>query len=244
MLKVILLDDEEMLLHHLKNILQQFPNVEVVFETDSPDKVLKCFREKEANLIFADISMPEMNGLELAERIFALDPAMKLIFITAYEQYALEAFRVNAVDYILKPVTTSKIRKALEKLERIDTAMEMENVFQEKKEEVLRIIGMQNNKYYVFRPEEGKLIKTVLREQILVTAKGEYVLKNSLAYWEEKLKDHGWFRCHKAYIVNMNEIEEVYPMFNYTYNVRMKGVKEDIPVSRTFLKRFKEILDI
>lgn len=241
-MKVILLDDEEVILQHLKNILLQFSEIEIVLETKNPMEVLEKFQEKRADVIFADISMPEMNGMELAERIFALEPSMKLIFITAYEQYALEAFRVNAVDYILKPVTTSKIQKALYKLSKINQVQEVPS--ERKREEILRIIGMQNNKYYVFRPEEGKLIKTVLREQILVTSKGEYVLKNSLSYWEERLRAHGWFRCHKAYLINANQIDEVYPMFNSTYNVRMKGVSEDIPVSRTYIKKFKEILDI
>ncbi len=240
-MKVMVLDDEQLILNHLKDILSKFEDIEIVFESTSPVEALEHFKEKNPEVVFADIAMPEMNGVELAERIFEMNPATKLVFITAYEQYAIEAFRVNAVDYILKPITTSKISKTLNKLHKMGIGSEKR---QEKREEIFRIIGTQNNKFYIIRPEEGKYIKTVAREQILVTAAGEYVLKNSLSYWEEKLKDYGWFRCHKGFLININQIEEVYPMFNYTYTIRMRDVKEEIPISRTFVKQFKDILNI
>lgn len=246
MMRVMILDDEQLVLNHLKEILSQFEDVEIVYESTSAREALRHFDEVNPEVIFADIEMPEMNGVELAERIFGMNPASKLIFVTAYEQYAIEAFRVNAFDYILKPVTTSKISHTLNKLRKLGFGdmKEAEKGDEEEKKEIFRIIGTQNNKFYIIRPEEGKFIKTVAREQILVTAKGEYTLKNSLSYWEEKLKNHGWFRCHKGFLINLNEIEEVYPMFNYTYNIRMKGTNEEVLVSRTYVKEFKEILNM
>lgn len=235
------MDDEQLILNHLKEILSQFEDIEIVYESTSPREALKHFDEINPEVVFADISMPEMNGVELAERIFEMQPASKLVFVTAYEQYAIEAFRVNAVDYILKPITTSKISNTLNKLRKIGVGEKKEV---EKKKGIFRIIGTQNGRFYIIRPEEGTFIKTVAREQILVTAKGEYTLKNSLSYWEEKLKPYGWFRCHKGFLINLNEIEEVYPMFNYTYNIRMKGVDEEVLVSRTYVKEFKEILNM
>lgn len=250
-MRVMILDDEQLILNHLKEILSQFEDIDIVYESTSPREALKHFDEINPEVVFADIAMPEMNGVELAERIFEMQPATKLVFVTAYEQYAIEAFRVNAVDYVLKPITTSKISNTLNKLRKIGLGekkelekKESEKKESEKKEGIFRIIGTQNNRFYIIRPEEGTFIKTVAREQILVTAKGEYTLKNSLSYWEEKLKPYGWFRCHKGFLINLNEIEEVYPMFNYTYNIRMKGVDEEVLVSRTYVKEFKEILNM
>lgn len=240
-MRVMIIDDEQLILNHLKEILSQFDDIQIVYESTSPQHALKHLKEIDPEVVFADIAIPEMNGVELAERIFEMDSSIKLVFVTAYEQYAIEAFRVNAVDYILKPVTTSKISNTLKKLRKIGIG-EKEEV--EKREGIFRIIGTQNGKFYIIRPEEGKFIKTVAREQILVTEKGEYVLKNSLSYWEEKLKTYGWFRCHKGFLINLNEIEEVYPMFNYTYNIRMKGSREEVLVSRTFVKEFKDILNM
>ncbi len=242
-MRVMILDDEQLILNHLKEILSRFEDINVVFESTSPRDALKNFDEADPDVVFVDISMPEMNGMELAERIFEMKPATKLVFVTAHDQYAIEAFRVNAVDYILKPITTSKILNTLNKLRKIGSE-EKKKTETNKKEGIFRIIGTQNSRFYIIRPEEGKFIKTVAREQILVTAKGEYLLKNSLSYWEERLKDYGWFRCHKGFLINLNEIEEVYPMFNYTYNIRMKGVDEEVLVSRTYVKEFKELLNM
>ena len=204
-MRVMIFDDEQLILNHLKEILSQFEDIDIVYESTSHSEALKHFEEVNPEIVFADISMPEMNGVELAERIFEMRPASKLVFVTAYEQYAVEAFRVNAVDYVLKPITTSKISNTLDKLRRIGFGEKKE---EEKKEGIFRIIGTQNSRFYIIRPEEGTFIKTVAREQILVTAKGEYTLKNSLSYWEEKLKPYGWFRCHKGFLINLNEIED------------------------------------
>ena len=168
---------------------------------------------------------------------------------------ALEKFnqfrRVDRIQMEQEIVLRQKLIAHGTEIDRIKKAIKPDNRQQEKKktetnkkEGIFRIIGTQNSRFYIIRPEEGKFIKTVAREQILVTAKGEYLLKNSLSYWEERLKDYGWFRCHKGFLINLNEIEEVYPMFNYTYNIRMKGFDEEVLVSRTYVKEFKELLNM
>ena len=102
-MRVMILDDEQLILNHLKEILSGFEDINVVFESTSPRDALKNFDEADPDVVFVDISMPEMNGMELAERIFEMKPAAKLVFVTAHGQYAIEAFRVNAVGYIVKP---------------------------------------------------------------------------------------------------------------------------------------------
>lgn len=120
MIQVITLDDEQLALDNLNYILKKFEEIEVVLSTTSPAEVLDSLERLKPDLIFADISMPEINGMEIAERIMEQQLSAKIIFITAYEQYALDAFRVNAIDYILKPVTTSKIQHALNRLHLLD----------------------------------------------------------------------------------------------------------------------------
>ncbi len=241
MIQVITLDDEQLALDNLNYILKKFEEIEVVLSTTSPAEVLDSLERLKPDLIFADISMPEINGMEIAERIMEQQLSAKIIFITAYEQYALDAFRVNAIDYILKPVTTSKIQHALNRLHLLDpgTVPEKNTSAGE-----FRIIANQNGQFYIIRPEEGQYIKMVLRELILVTQSGEYLLRHSIAYWESNLSPYGWFRCHKGYLINLNQIDAIYPMFNSTYNIRVKGQKEEIPVSRTYLKAFRNLLNI
>lgn len=241
MIQVMTLDDEQLALDNLNYILKNFEEIEVVLSTTSPSEVLDALDKLKPDLIFADISMPEINGMEIAEKIMERQLSPKIIFITAYEQYALDAFRVNAVDYILKPVTTSKIRHALNRLHLLDTATASEKSTVNGE---FRIIANQNGQFYIIRPEEGQYIKMVLRELILVTQSGEYLLRHSIAYWESNLAPYGWFRCHKGYLVNLNQIDAIHPMFNSTYNIRVRGQKEDIPVSRTYLKAFRELLKL
>lgn len=241
MIRVITLDDEQLALDNLNYILKKFDEIDVILSTTSPADVLNSLESLKPDLIFADISMPEINGMEIAEKIMEQQLPSKIIFITAYEQYALDAFRVNAVDYILKPVTTSKIQHALNRLHLLDARIAPEkNTLSGE----FRIIANQNGQFYIIRPEEGQYIKMVLRELILVAQSGEYLLRHSIAYWESNLSPYGWFRCHKGFLVNLNQIDAIYPMFNSTYNIRVKGQKEEIPVSRTYLKAFRKLLNI
>lgn len=241
MIRVITLDDEQLALDNLDYILKKFDEIDVILSTTSPADVLNSLESLKPDLIFADISMPEINGMEIAEKIMEQQLPSKIIFITAYEQYALDAFRVNAVDYILKPVTTSKIQHALNRLHLLDARIAPEkNTLSGE----FRIIANQNGQFYIIRPEEGQYIKMVLRELILVAQSGEYLLRHSIAYWESNLAPYGWFRCHKGFLVNLNQIDAIYPMFNSTYNIRVKGQKEESPVSRTYLKAFRKLLNI
>lgn len=241
MIRVITLDDEQLALDNLYYILKKFDEIDVILSTTSPADVLNSLESLKPDLIFTDISMPEINGMEIAEKIMEQQLPSKIIFITAYEQYALDAFRVNAVDYILKPVTTSKIQHALNRLHLLDARIAPEkNTLSGE----FRIIANQNGQFYIIRPEEGQYIKMVLRELILVAQSGEYLLRHSIAYWESNLSPYGWFRCHKGFLVNLNQIDAIYPMFNSTYNIRVKGQKEEIPVSRTYLKAFRKLLNI
>lgn len=240
MINVITLDDENLALDNLDFILKKYPEIKIVLSTTHAQEVLEYLDKMQPDLIFADISMPEINGMEIAEKILEKGLKTKVIFITAHEQYALDAFRVNAIDYILKPITNSKIQHALQKLNMLtEPILEKPSLNNE-----FRIIGIHNNRFNIIRPEDGQYIKMVLRELILVTADGEYTLKHSISYWEENLKNHNWFRCHKGYLVNINHIEAIHPMFNSTYILKIKGQKEEIPVSRTYIKSFRSLLDL
>lgn len=128
MIRVITLDDEQLALDNLDYILKKFDEIDVILSTTSPADVLNSLESLKPDLIFADISMPEINGMEIAEKIMEQQLPSKIIFITAYEQYALDAFRVNAVDYILKPVTTSKIQHALNRLHLLDARIALEKI--------------------------------------------------------------------------------------------------------------------
>ncbi|MDD4213147.1 MAG: response regulator [Bacilli bacterium] len=116
MIKVAIIDDEQLAVDNLQYFLKQFPDLDVVGATTEVDELMNCLKNNEVQLIFLDIEMPEMNGLELASHIIEDYKDIEIIFATAYNQYAVQAFELNAVDYILKPLSMSRIEKTVEKI--------------------------------------------------------------------------------------------------------------------------------
>ena len=239
-MRAAILDDEPLILEQLKFILNQFAEIEIIWESTSSLDTLAHLEETAPDVIFSDISMPELNGLEFAERVWERNSDIRIVFITAYTDYAIDAYRVNTIDYITKPVTTQKIRRTLEKLGRLGGNTAACKVG----EEVNCIIGRKGEKYFIIPPREGCFIKVVARDLFLVTAKGTYQLSHTIGYWENRLKKDGWLRCHKSYVVNLFQIQEIYPMFNSTYNMRTKGCSEEIPISRTYIKTIRDALGL
>lgn len=237
-MRVAILDDEPLILEQLKFILNQFPEIELVWESSSSLDTLEHLDEITPDIVFSDISMPELNGLEFAERVWKRDSDIKIVFITAYNDYAIDAYRVNTIDYITKPVTTQKIKRTLEKINKLGIS----GVKQEAEKSLECIIGRKDEKYYIIKPQEGCFIKVVARDVLLVTSKDTYQLSHTIGYWENRLKQYGWLRCHKSYVINIYQIKEIYPMFNSTFNVRTKGSDEEIPISRTYVKTVKSVL--
>lgn len=244
-MKALLLDDEILVLNNLKFLLNNFPQIEIVYESTSALKALEWIKCHEVDVIFIDISMPDINGIDLAEYVSDIKPQVKIIFITAYDSFALDAFRANTVDYLLKPITLPKLTKTIKKLEAYMDSYEKVPV--KKKENYSlhpKIQGYVDDKCYIINSREGVFIKTEPRKIILVTTKGEYLLKYSINYWENLLKGHHWFRCHRSYLINIDRIVSTYPAFNQTYGIQMQGTEEEVMVSRSYLQEFKELLSL
>ena len=119
-IRTVLIDDEELVLDNLSYLLEEFPRIETVFKTTNPAEALDYIEAgNKVEVVFLDICMPEKNGIELAEDIFAYNPGIKIVFLTAYDSYVMDSFRVNTFDYILKPVTYKRLSRMVEKLERL-----------------------------------------------------------------------------------------------------------------------------
>lgn len=247
-LNVVIIDDERLILDNIKFILSQFSEIKSVTEFTNPLEALDYIEENTyVDLIFIDISMPILNGLEVAERIFYINTNIKIIFVTAYEKYVINSFGANTIDYILKPVTFSRMQKTLGKIEKLMTEENKKRDEEEKYEissAIIKLVGMKNNQLYVIEPKDACYIMASERELLLYTKEDEYKLKYSMNYWESKLKNTGWLRCHRSYLVNVNCIKSIAPMFNSTYNIKLNGRREEIPVSRSYINEFKRALSL
>ena len=245
-LNVMIVDDERLILDNLKFILEQFKEIHILCEfTDSLAALEYMNKPNTIDLVFVDIAMHILNGLDFAERVFNIDSKIKIVFVTAYEKYAVDSFGVNTVDYILKPVTVSRIQKVLDKLEKMESDQKDEETgdAMEKGISIPKLVGMKNNQYFIIDPDEAYYIMALDRELIVYTRKEEYRLKHNISFWEEKLENMGWIRCHRSFFVNIDHIKSISPMFNSTYSIYLEDRTEEIPVSRSYISKFKKMLN-
>lgn len=247
-LNVLIIDDEQLILDNLRFILKQFREINIVFESTDAFAALEYIQNSaDIDLIFVDISMPILNGLDFAERVFNSNPNIKIVFVTAYEKYAVDSFGVNTIDYVLKPPTASRIQKILDKIRKMHEGEQKDkslNSTLEPDANVAKLVGMKNNRYFVIDPDNAYYIKASDRELIVYTIDQEYRLKHNISFWESRLKGRGWIRCHRSFLININHIKSISPMFNSTYNVCFEGRKDEIPVSRSYISEFKKALNL
>lgn len=247
-LNVMIVDDEQLILDNMKFILKQFQEIHISYEfTDAFAALAQIQQTPDIDLIFVDISMPILNGLDFAERVFGIDPGIKIVFVTAYEKYAVDSFGVNTVDYILKPPTAARIQRVLDKIEKMSKGERKEKEPSGSLEldaSVAKLVGMKNNQYFVIDPDEAYYIMALDRELLMYTKKEEYRLKHNISFWEGRLKGMGWIRCHRSFLINIDHIKKISPMFNSTYSISLEGREEEIPVSRSYIGEFKKALNL
>jgi len=253
LIKSILIDDEEVAITQLEYLLKQYPEIHVQATFTDPVTALEKVNLYQPNLIFLDIKMPEINGLVVAEEIMQILPETYIVFVTAYDEYALNAFDYNAIDYILKPVTVKRIDRTIQKVVtnlsggklKPTLASKLSKITQTHDSGFNKIIGVE---------EEGKIILLNPCDVIMFTPRGHgaiihtqnktYYTKRSMNYWEERLAEYNFFRCHKSYLVNFDKIEKILPMFNNTYLLKVHNSPNEIPVSRNKAKELSKILGL
>lgn len=240
MLKVILIDDERLSRSELKRLLQEFPDVEVIGEAANADEGIEKIETLNPDLIFLDIQMPGKTGFDM---LTELEKAPHVIFVTAYDEYALKAFDVNALDYLMKPVEPKRLADAIMKVKQKD------------EEELLsynnRGILSENDQVFVKDGERCWFVK--LSEVRLFESVGNYakvffgtnkpLILKSLNALEERLDEKVFFRANRKHIINLRMIEKIEPYFNGGLLLDLIG-GEKIEVSRRQAVKFKEMMSL
>lgn len=240
MLKAFLVEDEPLARDELKYLLKESRKIELVGEADNLADAMKDITKQKPDLVFLDIDLDGDNGLDLAKELLRLNPAPAIVFATAYDEFALQAFELNAIDYILKPFDEDRIRQTLEKIIQMGKIGTVKNnlspsIKKPNTEKIAvlvdeRIVLLENESIIYLESFEGKCkIKTMT---------DEYIVSDSLVVLEKKLQQMHFMRVHRSYIVNLDHIVEIHPWFNSTYNLVLKD-KSKVPVSRTYIKEFK-----
>jgi DNA-binding LytR/AlgR family response regulator len=253
MLKAIVVDDEAPAREELIYILEKSNKVKVVGEASYGLQVLDLNRKHKPDIIFLDIKMPGISGIEVADMLLKEPHISYVVFITAYEEYALDAFEVNAIDYILKPISEERLNKTIDRI--INNIQNRDKDYYNKLNQLIRDLNEKENECCRISVHyKGKLIPIQLddilyitvegKNTVIVSTKGNFQVNYTLNQLEKVLHSSSFFRSHKSFIINIDKIESIEPWFNSTYNVILKGVSEKIPVSRSQSKKFKEIMNI
>ncbi len=249
-LRALIVDDEYLARQELRFLLEQFKNIEIVGEAASATEALKLVQALEYDVLFLDINLPGITGVELAAKIQQLPRRPDVIFTTAYDNYALEAFSVNAVDYILKPISKPRLKQAIDKLKtkkseaappsppvRSHAASETDSMA------ISRIIAESRDRMVLV--DVDKIYFAFVRRDLVYikTYDEEMLTRFTLKDLESKLGSKSYFRSHRSYIVNIQKVKEILPFFNGTSILVMEDKdKSEIPVSRNQSKKLRKLL--
>ncbi|MCM3115920.1 LytTR family transcriptional regulator DNA-binding domain-containing protein [Neobacillus sp. MER 74] len=246
MLKAFVVDDEPLARDELVYLLKRSKQIEIVGESDGVESALEKISNLDLDVIFLDIQLADESGIEIAAHINRLDHPPFIVFATAFDEYALQAFELNAVDYILKPFEEKRVLQTIEKLyklienhkQAIPIFTQRQNFGNERPEKLAITI---DEKIVIVNISDIHYIGTNEGKTVIAIENTKYSVSDSLVTFERKLKHSSIIRVHRAYLVNVDAIVEIEPWFNSTYNLIMKD-GEKVPVSRTYTKELKQLL--
>ncbi|UOR10376.1 LytR/AlgR family response regulator transcription factor [Halobacillus amylolyticus] len=239
-IRAIVVDDERFSREELIFLIEHYPSVEVVGEADSGEVAIMKTIQLQPDVLFLDVEMPKMDGMEVAKSVQELKKVPEIVFATAYSDFAVEAFRHNAVDYLLKPFDEEQLSHTIERLEK----KLMDQGYQRKTWTPTKLAIEEdgdiryldpNDILYVYR--EGRVTKVVGKSR-------SYEVNWPLKEVEARLTPFSFFRIHKSYLVNLDYIERLIPWFNGAYQLELRGHKEKLSVSRNYVKNLRNQLEL
>jgi len=242
-MRAIIIDDERLARTELRKLLQDFPEVEVVDEAANADEAINKIDTLQPDLVFLDIQMPGKTGFDM---LAELERAPHVIFTTAYDEYALKAFEVNALDYLLKPIEPKRLADAMQKLHIAETKENHilpENFNQSILTEVDQVFVKDGERCWFVKLSDIRLFESVGNYAKVFFGTNKPLILKSLNALEERLDQKTFFRANRKHIVNLRMIEKIEPYFNGGLLLELKG-GEKIEVSRRQTVKFKEMMSL
>jgi two-component system LytT family response regulator len=241
--RAIIIDDERLARNELKKLLAEYPEIEVIDEAANVDEGIQKIESLNPDLIFLDIQMPGKTGFDLLRE---LNHTPEVIFTTAYDEYALRAFEVNALDYLLKPIEPKRLADAIHKLEEEDAAEETETSGAVNKSilsESDQVFVKDGERCWFVKLSEIRLFESVGNYAKVFFGPNKPLILKSLNALEERLDEKVFFRANRKHIVNLRMIEKVEPYFNGGLLLEIHG-GDKIEVSRRQAVKFKEMMSL
>lgn len=248
-LRIIIAEDDEPISNLLKDILSTFEGVTVVGKTSNGRNLLELTKSTEADAVFLDIQLPGVDGLSLARRLQEQLPNVFIVFVTAYVQYAAEAFNLDAVDYLVKPFNRERIGRALAKLIRFKEmqAASGKSLWppagpggspKTAPDNHTKLTVKSGHGIIIIHTDSIFFIEKVGKKCIIHTESGRYETSEQLSILEQRLDHACFFRCHKSYIININRVEKVLPYADRAYEVTFRNYPAKATMRR---EKFEEL---
>lgn len=242
--KTILVEDERLAREELKSLLKDYLEIDIIAEAKNGEEGIALIKEQKPDLVFLDINMPGMNGFEMLKH---LEEIPRVIFVTAYDEYALKAFEVNALDYILKPVDPERLREAIQKLSSEDDFVSAQSAGIARKDRFLTV----NDRVFIKDGEKCWFVE--LSKVRMLESDGNYVkvyfdnfrplILRSLNSFEERLDPEHFFRANRKFIINLQWVSSIENWFNGGLQVELRE-GEKVEISRRQAIRFKELMSL
>lgn len=239
MLRAMIVDDEAPARSELRFLLEQTGKIGSINEASSVRSAIEMLMENRVDVVFLDISMPGASGIQLAEALHKLKNPPAVVFVTAYSDHAVEAFDVDATDYLMKPVEEARLDQAINKvLARVKPTSDSS------KSSIERIPVEKGGRKVLIPVDQIRYIMAKDDYSCIFTEDDRYLSTTSLAQFESKLGDFGFFRVHRRYIVNLANVEDVETVPCGAIQLGVSGVDDRIPVSRRRVVPLKKALNL
>ena len=254
-IRAIVVDDEQLARQELCFLLQQLGGIDVVAQAGNGVEALNVIEEHQPDVVMLDVQMPGLTGFEVARRVVEAGLDSQVVFVTAFDQYAIDAFEVNAVDYLLKPVEQARLGTAIERVRKRLAAEKP--AAKPDFEQLLQMLGdRQGRREQLAIKVEDRFLLVHTDEVVHASVDDDQirVVTNSLSgtsnyrtldELQTRLDPAVFWRVHRSHLVNINKIKEIVPWFSRNYILRMKdGKGSEIPVSRSQTRRLREYLKL
>lgn len=238
-IRTLIVDDERYARDELKHLLTDFPSILIIGEAASGEEAIVKSLQLEPNVVFLDIEMPKLDGMKVAKSLLELKKVPQIILATAHPQFAAEAFRLNVLDYLLKPYDKEQLEQTINRIKKrllpspVSDNTKLGKLAIEAEGEIHYIFPKEI--LYIFR--EGHVSKVITKREV-------FQVKVSLKELENRLIPYSFFRIHKSYLVNLNDVTRLTPWFNGAFHLELEGREEHLPVSRNYVKELRKRMEL
>lgn len=227
-MKILIVDDEELARTRLKRMLFTL-HYEDIAEAQNAEEALQIIKSSHFELVFLDINMPQVSGLELGYEIRYLQENIKIIFQTAYEEHALKAYDIGAVGYLVKPYSLEQLQKSIQRVEVSKT-----------QPKDFRIMSKIGDNHFLLKPEDIFYVKADLSEVMLRSVKDFSYYGQKISELYKNLAEHNFVQIHRSYLININKIKEIQTLEQSRLRFSFHGINDEVESSKDGAKAFRE----